>query len=60
MVPVIDARVPGPKAEVAEKHPAIRNSHGHARNPLLPADRPLLPSRSFLGIGTGPGRSIDF
>ena len=60
MVPEIDARVPGPIAQVAEKHPPIRNAHGHARNPRLPADKPLLPARSVMGIGVGPGRSIDF
>lgn len=47
LVPNVDPRLPNLEAAAG-------------RLTSLPADRPLLPSRSTMGIGTGRGRSIDF
>ena len=48
LVPFIDERVPAH----LQRDPSLRN-------PLLPNDKPLLPTRSFMGVGAGPGRSIE-
>ena len=51
-VPVIDPRQITRPKEVPYGHPhMVRTSHG-PRQPL--------PSRSFMRMGTGPGRAIDF
>lgn len=74
LVPMSDERVataPPEKHESAGRNtscnavlPAAALGRDARRNPLLPADKPLMPCRTVLAIGFGPhnapGRSIDF